>query len=63
MKNGIIVDGKVYELVKVEDKTHDCKGCDLFQLCHIDGVKAPCMSFVDYKDKHFKLRKEDEKMQ
>lgn len=60
MKNGIIVDGKVYELVKSEDKTDDCKGCDLFQLCEIDRVKAPCMSFVDYKGKHFKLRNEEQ---
>lgn len=56
MKNGMIIEGKVYELVKADDKSDCCKDCDLFKLCEIDSVKAPCRNFDDNFDKQFKLR-------
>lgn len=58
MKNGIVIDGKVYELVKSGDKNDDCRECDLRAKCEICVVKSPCMSFKNYTGKHFKLRAE-----
>lgn len=57
MKNGIIIDGKVYELVKSDD-FNCCKNCDLREDCEISKVKGPCRSFENHEDKHFKLRNE-----
>lgn len=56
MKNGIIIDGKVYELVKSDD-FNCCKNCDLRKDCEISKVKGPCRSFEKHEDKHFKLGK------
>lgn len=60
IKNGIVIDGKIYELVKSGDKTDDCRQCDLRKECEICAVKTPCMSFKNYVGKHFKLKEDGE---
>lgn len=59
MKNGIIIDDKVYELVK-SDEFNCCKNCDLRKDCEISKVKGPCRSFENHEDKHFKLRQKEQ---
>lgn len=57
IKNGIIIDGKVYEL-EMTDKKFGCDDCDLFDRCRVekDLSDAPC-DFIEQDIKNrFKLR-------
>ncbi len=54
MENGIIINGKEYELVEGTKEINDCDYCDLFKLC-MDRCTL-CIDVFDEPSNHFKLK-------
>jgi hypothetical protein len=59
MKNGIIINGKQYELVEVSDDAplNYCEACDMLDVCNMLS-DCLCRIFVGEGDSYFKLKKE-----
>jgi hypothetical protein len=57
MENGIIINGKEYELVDVKENEFCCADCDLLKKCDSlckGDVYDICYIFSDTFQKHFK---------
>lgn len=53
IKNGIIIDGEVYDLVDATDEKNDCENCAFFKYCRT-AESCPCVIFPQSMGKHFK---------